>query len=78
MDEKKAGLYLFKRVGKKKDSSRSWWRCWRFRSSGFRWKGLNFRHWFVDGFLFKILSVFEAILLLGTLCFFYLCCGCHV
>jgi hypothetical protein len=27
--------------------------------------------------LFKIISVLEAIVLVITLCFFFLCCGCH-
>ncbi|GFS36473.1 hypothetical protein Acr_00g0046130 [Actinidia rufa] len=69
--EKKPGLFFFKRLGKKGGS-------WRFRSSGFRWKKLSFKHWFVDGFLFKILSVLEAIVVVGNFCFFYLCCGCRV
>ncbi|PSS02944.1 Poly(A) polymerase catalytic subunit like [Actinidia chinensis var. chinensis] len=72
--EKKPGSFFFKRLGKK-GSSKCWWR---FRSSGFRWKKLSFRNWFVDGFLFKIVSLFEAVFLVGTLCFFYLCCGCHI
>nr|DAD33832.1 TPA_asm: hypothetical protein HUJ06_012683 [Nelumbo nucifera] len=60
----------FKKLGKY-----SW--PWRFRSSGFRWKRLDFHLSFFDDVLFKILSVFEAIFLVSTLCFFYLCCGCH-
>ncbi|KAK4347345.1 hypothetical protein RND71_033684 [Anisodus tanguticus] len=56
---------------------------WRFKnlSSGLRWKSkrlYKLRHWFVDCFLFKIVSVFEAIFLVSTLAFFYLCCGCHI
>ncbi|KAL7211473.1 hypothetical protein ACSBR2_014355 [Camellia fascicularis] len=79
--EKKSGLFSFNRVVGRKGSgggggSRRWW--WRLRSSGFRWKRLRFQLWFVDGFLFKIVSVFEAIFLVATLCFFYLCCGCHI
>ncbi|KAL6991422.1 hypothetical protein U1Q18_009534 [Sarracenia purpurea var. burkii] len=70
--EKKPGLFFFNRLGKK--GARSRW--WRFRSSGFRWK-LRLG-WFVDGFLFKIISTFEAVILVSTLCFFYLCCGCHI
>ncbi|MCD7455142.1 hypothetical protein HAX54_027218 [Datura stramonium] len=56
---------------------------WRFKnlSSGLKWKSkrlYKLRHWFVDSFLFKIVSVFEAIFLVSTLAFFYLCCGCHI
>ncbi|KAG5527210.1 hypothetical protein RHGRI_028195 [Rhododendron griersonianum] len=75
--EKKPGAFFFKRLGKKKGGG-GWWRNWRLKSSGFRWKGLRFRIWFVDGFLFKILSICEAIVLVANLCFFYLCCGCHI
>nr|XP_009761123.1 PREDICTED: uncharacterized protein LOC104213334 [Nicotiana sylvestris] len=56
---------------------------WRFRnlSSGLRWKSkklYKLRYWIVDCLLFKIVSVFEAIFLVSTLAFFYLCCGCHI
>nr|UYM26426.1 PAP1 [Diospyros kaki] len=72
MEKKPGGSFFFKRLGKK--GSSRWW----FRSSGLRWKKLSFQLWFVDGFLFKIVSVLEAIALVATLCFFYLCCGCHI
>ncbi|KAG6642188.1 hypothetical protein CIPAW_09G126200 [Carya illinoinensis] len=45
--------------------------------SAFRWKRLNLKLSFVDDLLFRIASVFEAIVLVARLCFFYLCCGCH-
>ncbi|KAM3284717.1 hypothetical protein P3S67_023516 [Capsicum chacoense] len=56
---------------------------WRFKnlSSGLRWKSkrlYKLRYWIVDCFLFKIVSVFEAIFLVSTLAFFFLCCGCHI
>ncbi|KAL3345010.1 hypothetical protein AABB24_024121, partial [Solanum stoloniferum] len=56
---------------------------WRFKnlSSGLRWKSrrlYKLRYWFVDCFLFKIVSVFEAIFLVSALAFFYLCFGCHI
>ncbi|OIT28759.1 PREDICTED: uncharacterized protein LOC109212246 [Nicotiana attenuata] len=56
---------------------------WRFKnlSSGLRWKSkrlYKLRYWIVDCLLFKIVSVFEAIFLVSTLAFFYLCCGCHI
>ncbi|XP_057950052.1 uncharacterized protein LOC131145035 [Malania oleifera] len=53
------------------------WR-WRFARGGlFRWKGLSFQLRFVDDVLFKIASVFEAIVLVSGLCLFFLVCGCH-
>ncbi|XP_010241319.1 PREDICTED: uncharacterized protein LOC104585959 [Nelumbo nucifera] len=62
--------WSFKNLGKY-----SW--PWRFSSSAFRWRRLNFHLFILDDVLFKIISVFEAIILVSTLCFFYLCCGCH-
>ncbi|XP_055805129.1 uncharacterized protein LOC129873953 [Solanum dulcamara] len=58
------------------------WR-WRFKnlSSGLRWKSkrlYKLRYWFIDCFLFKIVSAFEAIFLVSALAFFYLCFGCHI
>ncbi|PON31344.1 hypothetical protein TorRG33x02_358000 [Trema orientale] len=58
---------------------------WPWRFSGFRRKGkdrdrdkdkesqLNI----LDDVVFKILYVVEAVVLVSTLCFFFLCCGCH-
>ncbi|CAA3014509.1 AF211538_1Avr9 Cf-9 rapidly elicited 180, partial [Olea europaea subsp. europaea] len=79
-------LFFFKRLNKKASggegrdvgssggSSR-----WKFKSStGLRWKTrFSLRLLFVDNILFKIVSIFEAIILVATLCFFFLCCGCH-
>ncbi|TYH48106.1 hypothetical protein ES332_D10G045600v1 [Gossypium tomentosum] len=65
---------LFKRLMKKE-----LWR-WKFLGSAFKWKNmpsLNIHLSFIDDVLFKIASVLEAIFLVSTLCFFYLCCGCH-
>ncbi|KAK6268510.1 hypothetical protein QUC31_012670 [Theobroma cacao] len=62
---------LFKRLIKKES-----WR-WKFLGSAFKWKRLNIQLSFVDDVLFRIASVLEAIFLVATLCFFYLCCGCH-
>ncbi|GFP81132.1 hypothetical protein PHJA_000256500 [Phtheirospermum japonicum] len=52
---------------------------WKLKSSaGLRWKKrFNLHLWFVDGILFKIVSAFEAFVLISTLCAFFLCCGCH-
>lgn len=43
----------------------------------FRWKPQKLQTTIVDTVLFKILSLAEAVVLVSTLCFFYLCCGCH-
>jgi len=32
----------------------------------------------VDGVVYKVMYVVEAFVLVSTLCFFYLCCGCHI
>ncbi|XP_035544743.1 uncharacterized protein LOC108990492 [Juglans regia] len=53
------------------------WRWKFFFGSAFRWKRLNLKLSFVDDLLFRIASLFEAIVLVARLCFFYLCCGCH-
>ncbi|GMP47952.1 hypothetical protein CsSME_00015479 [Camellia sinensis var. sinensis] len=53
---------------------------WPWSLSDFKWKKPNFQLQkisIVDDLLFRILSVFEAIVLVSTLCFFFLCCGCH-
>ncbi|KAL5771995.1 hypothetical protein ACOSP7_011600 [Xanthoceras sorbifolium] len=62
---------LFKRLLKRES-----WR-WKFLGSSFKWKRLNFHLSFIDDLLFKFVSVFEAVVLVATLCFFFLCCGCH-
>ncbi|KAG2712688.1 hypothetical protein I3843_04G128600 [Carya illinoinensis] len=49
---------------------------WRLFSA-FRFKRLDFQMAIMDGVVFRILSVVEGIVLVFTLCFFYLCCGCH-
>ncbi|KAJ9135892.1 hypothetical protein P3X46_033017 [Hevea brasiliensis] len=71
---RKMKMWLFRKL-KVKESWR--WR-WRFLGSAFKWKRKHFQLSFVDDVLFKIVSVFEAIVLVATLCFFYLCCGCHI
>ncbi|CAA0832923.1 Unknown protein [Striga hermonthica] len=66
--------YFFKRLNTKGgDGGRA--RRWKLRTSaGFRWKGrINLRYWVVDVFVFKIISVLEAVVLLAKLCFFFLC-----
>ena len=46
--------------------------------SGFKWKRLtSFQISFLDNFLFKIVSMLEGVVLGTTLCFFFLCFGCH-
>ncbi len=44
----------------------------------FRWKRLDFQTIVIKGVVFKMLSVVEAVVLVSTLCFFYLCCGCNI
>lgn len=46
--------------------------------SAFKWRRVtNLQISFVDDLLFKIVSMLEAVVLGGALCFFFLCCGCH-
>ncbi|KAL6500730.1 hypothetical protein OROHE_025527 [Orobanche hederae] len=71
--------FFFKRLNTKgSDGGGGLW-PWKLKSfAGMRWKKrYNLHLWFVDGFLFKIVSVFEAFVLVSTLCAFFLCCGCH-
>ncbi|KAJ6894989.1 hypothetical protein NC652_028663 [Populus alba x Populus x berolinensis] len=70
---KKWKIWLFKRLKLKE----SWgWRL-KFMGSAFKWKRLNLQLSFFDDLIFKLVSVLEAIVLVITLCFFFLCCGCH-
>ncbi|KAG7010430.1 hypothetical protein SDJN02_27223, partial [Cucurbita argyrosperma subsp. argyrosperma] len=48
---------------------------WRFSLFGRNPMDLRMIHFVVDNVFFKIVSVVEAIVLVSTLCFFYLCCG---
>jgi len=51
---------------------------WPWKFSVFRWKRLDhLQTTFMDTVVFRILSVAEAVVLVSTVCFFYLCCGCH-
>ncbi|KAI9114646.1 hypothetical protein K1719_014344 [Acacia pycnantha] len=59
----------------KKVMSKELWRPWRL--SSFRWKRMDLQTTIMDTVVFKILSVVEAVVLVSTLCFFFLCCGCH-
>ncbi|KAL8032287.1 hypothetical protein ABFX02_13G086000 [Erythranthe guttata] len=70
--------FFFRRLNMKGSGSGGAW-PWKLKSTaGLRWKKrFNLHLWFVDGFLFKIVSIFEAVFLVSTLCFFFLCCGCH-
>ncbi|OMP07637.1 hypothetical protein COLO4_07174 [Corchorus olitorius] len=51
---------------------------WKFSASAFKWKRNDFQMKIVDNLVFRVLYVVEAIVLVSTLCFFYLCCGCHI
>ncbi|KAL0442546.1 UNVERIFIED_CONTAM: hypothetical protein Slati_1977300 [Sesamum latifolium] len=69
--------FFFKRLNKMGSGGGAW--RWKLKTSaGLRWKRrFNLHLWFVDGFLFKIVSVLEGVVLVSTLCVFFLCCGCH-
>lgn len=52
---------------------------WKLVSCGFRWmRRLRLQLSFVDDVVFRIMYVVEAIVLVATLCFFYLLFGCHI
>ncbi|KAJ7960656.1 putative Transmembrane protein [Quillaja saponaria] len=51
---------------------------WPWRFSVFKLKRLDFQFNIIDDVVFKILTVVEGIVLVSTLCFFFLCCGCHI
>lgn len=46
--------------------------------SGSSWRGLNLGFSLLDDLLFQILYCVEAVVLVFALCFFFLCCGCHI
>ncbi|CAN8295303.1 unnamed protein product [Cochlearia groenlandica] len=48
-------------------------------TTSFKWKRVEMIQMeIVDGVVFKVMYVVEAFVLVSTLCFFYLCCGCHI
>lgn len=47
-----------------------------WKSSSFKWNRLTLPVSFMEDVVFKVVSAFEAVVLVLTLCFFYLCCGC--
>ncbi|KAJ0244937.1 Transmembrane protein [Hirschfeldia incana] len=48
-------------------------------SSSFKWKRVDILHTeIVDGVVYNVMYVVEGVVLVSTLCFFYLCCGCHI
>ncbi|CAF1923970.1 hypothetical protein Bca4012_069884 [Brassica carinata] len=48
-------------------------------SPSFKWKRVEILHMeIVDGVVYNVMYVVEAVVLVSTLCFFYLCCGCHI
>ncbi|KAG4999624.1 hypothetical protein AAZX31_08G081200 [Glycine max] len=70
MVEKKRS-WLSKRL--KRESLR-----WKYLGAAFKWKRLSsLPVSFFNNVAFKILSLFEAIFLVLTACFFYLMCGCR-
>ncbi|EXC29395.1 hypothetical protein L484_021708 [Morus notabilis] len=52
-------------------------RRWKLFGSAFKWRRLSLQLSFFDDVLFKVVSVLEAVVLVITLAFFYLFCGCH-
>ncbi|GMN43300.1 hypothetical protein TIFTF001_012504 [Ficus carica] len=50
---------------------------WRLFGSAFKWRRLSLQLSFFDDVLFRVVSVLEAVVLVITLAFFYLFCGCH-
>ncbi|KAB2004054.1 hypothetical protein CXB51_027807 [Gossypium anomalum] len=54
------------------------WGSWKL-SSAFKWKKpIDFQVKIIDNLVFRVLYVVEAVVLVSTLCFFYLCCGCNI
>ncbi|GKV15592.1 hypothetical protein SLEP1_g26369 [Rubroshorea leprosula] len=53
-------------------------RLWRWKTSGLKWKRVDFQVAIMDNLVFRVLYVVEAVVVVSTLCFFFLCCGCHV
>ncbi|KAI6703463.1 hypothetical protein NL676_012599 [Syzygium grande] len=70
------GLWSMGRAARR-DRAASWWARVKFLGSAFRWKRVNIQLSFFDDVVFKLVSILEAIVLVSTLCFFYLFCGCH-
>nr|KYP49655.1 hypothetical protein KK1_028627 [Cajanus cajan] len=67
-------------VGKKrwfwKRVKRESWK-WKYLWSSFKSKSLTLPVSFLNDVAFKVVSAFEAVLLVLTACFFYLFCGCR-
>ncbi|KAJ0051714.1 hypothetical protein Pint_01403 [Pistacia integerrima] len=82
--------WSFKKVMSKESS---WSKTWSFKkrtskenlvwplpwkiSNAFKWKRLDFQVKIFDDLVFKVMSVVEAVVLISTVCFFFLCCGCN-
>ncbi|KAG6511214.1 hypothetical protein ZIOFF_029271 [Zingiber officinale] len=48
-------------------------------AASWRWKRpALFRSSLLDDLLFNVLYCVEGVVLVGALCLFYLCCGCHI
>ncbi|KAG5029220.1 hypothetical protein AAZX31_05G119100 [Glycine max] len=72
VEKNKRSSWFSKRL--KRESQR-----WKYLGAAiFKWKSLSsFPVSFFNHVAFKILSLFEAIFLVLTACFFYLMCGCR-
>ncbi|XP_010522078.1 PREDICTED: uncharacterized protein LOC104800829 [Tarenaya hassleriana] len=72
------------KVAEEEEEELTWrrltWRPWRrLSSSAMKWKRLDFiQKGIMDNVVFRVMYVVEALVLVSTLCFFYLCCGCHI
>ncbi|KAK7260455.1 hypothetical protein RIF29_26512 [Crotalaria pallida] len=65
-------ISLLKRL-KKESSSKL-----KYMFSAFKWKRLtHLPASFIDNVVFKLVSAFEAFVLVLSVSFFYLCCGCN-
>ncbi|KAL3741520.1 hypothetical protein ACJRO7_017053 [Eucalyptus globulus] len=61
----------------RRERAASWWARVKFLGSAFRWKRVNIQLSFFDDVVFKLVSILEAVVLVSSLCFFYVFCGCH-
>lgn len=49
-----------------------------FSSFGLKRFDFDLQSRIVDKVVFKLLYVLEAVVVVSTLCFFFLCCGCNI
>ncbi|KAL9419957.1 hypothetical protein AB3S75_037677 [Citrus x aurantiifolia] len=72
----KKGTWLLKKVVSKKRLTWPWKQL--TGAGAFKWKrSIDFQMKIIDDLVFKIMYAVEAVVLVSTLAFFFLCCGCH-